>query len=121
MDPMPLAIGVSNTALYKQIGSRLPKMTTAFLIGGENLCARGLRDDGRHDQDFVISNDKDFEVMVSTLTDIGFQRTTVGPQSKVAVIPTCGQEKCCSIQSLDWLMFLTLSLAKIVATCRKGW
>jgi transcription initiation factor TFIIIB Brf1 subunit/transcription initiation factor TFIIB len=81
MDPMPLAIGASNTALCKQIGSRLPKMTTAFLIGGENLRARGLRDDGRHDQDFVMSNDKDFEVMVSTLTDIGFQRTTDGPQS----------------------------------------
>jgi transcription initiation factor TFIIIB Brf1 subunit/transcription initiation factor TFIIB len=81
MDPMPLTIGASNTALYKQIGSRLPKMTTAFLIGGENLRAKSLRDDGRHDHDFVMSNEKDFEVMVSTLTDIGFQRTTDGPQS----------------------------------------
>jgi hypothetical protein len=85
------------------------------------LCARGLRDDGRHDPDFVMSNDKDFEVMVSTLTDIGFQRTTMGHSQIVAAIPTCGQEKCCCIQSLDWLMFLTLSLAKIAATCRKGW
>jgi hypothetical protein len=46
------------------------------------LRARGLRDDGRHDQDFVMPNDKDFEVMISTLTDIGFQRTTDGLQSK---------------------------------------
>ena len=81
MDPMPLTIGASNTALYKQIGSRLPKITTAFLVGGENLRAKGLRDDGRHDHDFVMSNEKDFEVMVSTLTDIGFQRTTDGPPS----------------------------------------
>lgn len=45
------------------------------------MSARGLRDDGRHYQDFVMSNDKDFEVMVSTLTDIGFQRTIDGLQS----------------------------------------
>jgi hypothetical protein len=74
MEPMPLAIEAPSTALYKQIGARLPERTTAFLIGGENLRAKGLRDDGRHDQDFVMSNDKDFEVMVSTLIDIGFQR-----------------------------------------------
>jgi hypothetical protein len=51
MEPMPLAIEARNTALYKQIGARLPERITAFLIGGENLRAKGLRDDGRHDQD----------------------------------------------------------------------
>jgi transcription initiation factor TFIIIB Brf1 subunit/transcription initiation factor TFIIB len=112
MDPMPLTIGASNTALYNQIGSRLPKMTTAFLIGGENLRAKGLRDDGRHDHDFVMTNEKDFEVMVSTLTDIGFQHTTMGHSQIVAAIPTCGQEKCCCIQSLDWLMFFNIVIGK---------
>lgn len=81
MEPMPLAIEASDTALCKQIGARLPEKTTAFLIGGENLCAKGLRDDGRHDHDFVMSNDKDFEVMVSALIDIGFQSTADGLQS----------------------------------------
>src|ERR671931_1466537 len=81
MEPMPLAIEASNTALYKQIGSRLPERTTAFLIGGENLRMKRLRGDGRHDQDFVMSNAKDFEVMVSTLVDIGFQRIADRVQS----------------------------------------
>jgi hypothetical protein len=81
MEPMLLAIEASNTALYKQIGSRLPERTTAFLIGGENLRMKRLRDDGRYDQDFVMSNAKDFEVMVSTLVDIGFQRIADRVQS----------------------------------------
>lgn len=58
----------------------MPKSTTAFLIGGENLRARGLRHDIRHDHDFVMSNDPDFDTMVSTLTDLGFQHT-IGVES----------------------------------------
>lgn len=76
MESIPLAIGASNAVLYKQIGARLPKRTTAFLIGGENLRIRGLRDDVRHDHDFVMLNDEDFDMIVSTLTDIGFQHTS---------------------------------------------
>jgi transcription initiation factor TFIIIB Brf1 subunit/transcription initiation factor TFIIB len=77
---MPLAVGTSDIVLFKQIGARLHKSTTAFLIGGENLRARGLRDDVRHDHDFVMPNDQDFNTMVSTLTDIGFQ-PTIGVES----------------------------------------
>lgn len=72
---MSSAVGAFDSELFKQVGARLPKSTTAFLIGGENLRARGLRHDIGHDHDFVMSNDQDFDTMVSTLTDIGFQHT----------------------------------------------
>lgn len=101
---MPFAVGASNSVLFKQIGARLPKSTTAFLIGGENLRARGLRHDMGHDHDFVMPNDQDFDTTVSTLTDIGFQHN-IGVESNSGSDPAMDQEQCYGILSLDWLMF----------------
>ncbi len=60
---------------FKSVGKELSKRMDVYLIGGDNLIMRGLKDSTK-DIDIILEDEDDLDVFVDTLQEAGYERKT---------------------------------------------
>ena len=79
----------SDTSLFDEIGAALERPLTAYVIGGENMRIKGLKE-STMDCDLVVESEKGFKALARSLEKIGYRLTMERNDQSDARSPASG-------------------------------
>ena len=81
--------GVVDGSLFEEIGAALKSPLTAYVIGGENMRIKGLKE-STMDYDLVVGSEKGFRRLVRALEKIGYRAAMVRSSPEDGQMPLSG-------------------------------